>query len=115
MGLRFWTPSLSVDGITLPGQDLGVIFTLALRTKPAILPAMRLNEFPPPYEMKRRRQAIRPKLSIENLAIMIGVRPSTVSRWERGRLRPHRIKLKAWDDALTNAEVFSGEAGGRRK
>lgn len=52
--------------------------------------------------MRTRRQAA--GVSLEALAALIGVRASTLSRWERGRA-PHAVYARAWEEALAAAEA----------
>ena len=49
-------------------------------------------------ELKRRRQAV--GAALEDVAALIGVRASTVSRWERGAVDPHALMLRGWVEAI---------------
>ena len=54
---------------------------------------------------KRKRDRIRAGLSIEELAVAIGVSASTLFRWETGRSVPHHLLDRAWRDALARIEA----------
>lgn len=53
--------------------------------------------------LKARRKAL--GLSQAELAELIGVNLQTVWRWERGRIEPHRVTLRAWVAALEAEEA----------
>ena len=53
---------------------------------------------------KRKRARVQAGLSIEELAVAIGVSGSTLFRWETGRSVPHHLLDQAWRDALAKIE-----------
>jgi transcriptional regulator with XRE-family HTH domain len=49
---------------------------------------------------RARRLREQAALSVRELAAMVGVDPSTLSRWERGETTPSRDGSEAWADAM---------------
>ena len=46
--------------------------------------------------------------SLEEVGDVIGVRASTVLRWERGTITPHKIMFAAWEAAIRKLERGHG-------
>ncbi len=42
--------------------------------------------------------------SLEEVGDAIGVRASTVLRWERGTITPHVVMFMAWEEAIKSLE-----------
>jgi len=58
-----------------------------------------------------RQRRIACGLTLEDVAQAAGVRAATVSRWERGVIRPHAIMVRAWIEALDLLERRKRRAG----
>lgn len=50
------------------------------------------------YDLKERREKL--GITLEVVAAKVGVTPATISRWERGKMVPHRVMLREWSKAL---------------
>jgi len=51
-----------------------------------------------------RARRIAAGATLDDVAEAAGVKPATISRWERGMMQPHQVMFRAWVAALGRVE-----------